>query len=269
MDRDHSALQDQTSRVQEVRASKTAEEDAATTDYERVCWRLGGFDGRISPEWVDGYLTGVLAGPRAITLEQWLPAMLGDSFARVFADPSDARQAQRALTSRWRELAQQLDAEVLVDDPSTLYLTPWIVAYEDADRQAYVAQGHGTAQQAANELRSGVAWSRGFVAAMSDFQSDWVAPVADAADAARYHTALQCIQALQGDDNAVAGDAGAAERDQEIDAACLAAQQLRLYWVDHAPRPTTRHVEAQPGRNDPCHCGSGLKFKKCHGATAS
>ncbi|MDP3277757.1 MAG: SEC-C metal-binding domain-containing protein [Deltaproteobacteria bacterium] len=20
------------------------------------------------------------------------------------------------------------------------------------------------------------------------------------------------------------------------------------------------------GRNDPCHCGSGKKFKKCHGA---
>lgn len=25
-------------------------------------------------------------------------------------------------------------------------------------------------------------------------------------------------------------------------------------------------IEASiPGRNDPCHCGSGLKFKKCHG----
>jgi uncharacterized protein len=22
----------------------------------------------------------------------------------------------------------------------------------------------------------------------------------------------------------------------------------------------------KPGRNDPCPCGSGLKFKKCHGA---
>jgi preprotein translocase subunit SecA len=22
----------------------------------------------------------------------------------------------------------------------------------------------------------------------------------------------------------------------------------------------------QPGRNDPCWCGSGKKFKKCHGA---
>jgi len=25
-------------------------------------------------------------------------------------------------------------------------------------------------------------------------------------------------------------------------------------------RPATK-----PGRNDPCFCGSGLKFKKCHG----
>jgi preprotein translocase subunit SecA len=28
----------------------------------------------------------------------------------------------------------------------------------------------------------------------------------------------------------------------------------------------TRHVDEEPGRNDPCWCGSGKKFKKCHGA---
>jgi preprotein translocase subunit SecA len=27
-------------------------------------------------------------------------------------------------------------------------------------------------------------------------------------------------------------------------------------------------VEKTPGRNDPCWCGSGKKYKKCHGATA-
>ena len=27
-----------------------------------------------------------------------------------------------------------------------------------------------------------------------------------------------------------------------------------------------RHADAEPGRNDPCWCGSGKKFKKCHGA---
>jgi uncharacterized protein len=25
------------------------------------------------------------------------------------------------------------------------------------------------------------------------------------------------------------------------------------------------HMAAKPGRNDPCPCGSGLKYKKCHG----
>ena len=146
-------------------ASQVAEQEAAASDFEKVCWRLGGFDGRISPEWVDGYLTGVLAGPRAVPVEQWLPAMLGDNFARVFADPSDARHAQRALASRWRELAQQLDPEVLLEDPKSVYLSPWLVLHEDTDREAFVAQGLGDATQAATELRPGVHWSRGFLAA--------------------------------------------------------------------------------------------------------
>ncbi|MRI33674.1 zinc chelation protein SecC [Endozoicomonas sp. OPT23] len=29
--------------------------------------------------------------------------------------------------------------------------------------------------------------------------------------------------------------------------------------------PTTKVVEKTPGRNDPCSCGSGKKFKKCCG----
>jgi uncharacterized protein YecA (UPF0149 family) len=29
---------------------------------------------------------------------------------------------------------------------------------------------------------------------------------------------------------------------------------------------TYRRETPKLGRNDPCHCGSGLKFKKCHGA---
>ena len=34
------------------------------------------------------------------------------------------------------------------------------------------------------------------------------------------------------------------------------------------PEVETRHVDERErvGRNDPCWCGSGKKFKKCHGA---
>jgi len=33
-----------------------------------------------------------------------------------------------------------------------------------------------------------------------------------------------------------------------------------------APREAARRVEEKVGRNDPCPCGSGKKYKKCHGA---
>ena len=53
-------------------------------------------------------------------------------------------------------------------------------------------------------------------------------------------------------------------RDELVDDACFGVQDLRLYWLDHAPKPETRRVGPQPGRNDPCPCGSGKKYKKCH-----
>ena len=35
---------------------------------------------------------------------------------------------------------------------------------------------------------------------------------------------------------------------------------------DDAPVKTVRRDEPKVGRNDPCPCGSGKKYKKCHGA---
>ena len=32
-------------------------------------------------------------------------------------------------------------------------------------------------------------------------------------------------------------------------------------------RQPTTVIDKQPGRNDPCHCGSGKKYKKCCGAS--
>ena len=38
---------------------------------------------------------------------------------------------------------------------------------------------------------------------------------------------------------------------------------------EHAPQEPFRRSAPKLGRNDPCHCGSGRKFKKCHGAQTS
>ena len=41
-------------------------------------------------------------------------------------------------------------------------------------------------------------------------------------------------------------------------------------FLDATPLRTGPYVREEPkvGRNDPCHCGSGKKFKKCHGTAA-
>jgi SEC-C motif-containing protein len=47
-----------------------------------------------------------------------------------------------------------------------------------------------------------------------------------------------------------------------------AANQPPRVGGDDAAIKTVRRDEPKVGRNDPCPCGSGKKFKKCHGAAA-
>jgi preprotein translocase subunit SecA len=58
---------------------------------------------------------------------------------------------------------------------------------------------------------------------------------------------------------------GAAQ--QAADAAPRSKQPARV-GGDDAPVQTVRRDEPKVGRNDPCPCGSGKKYKKCHGAAA-
>jgi SEC-C motif-containing protein len=44
--------------------------------------------------------------------------------------------------------------------------------------------------------------------------------------------------------------------------------QWRFVTGDEIKNPTVRYETPRPGRNDPCPCGSGKKYKKCHGSSA-
>ncbi len=41
----------------------------------------------------------------------------------------------------------------------------------------------------------------------------------------------------------------------------------RERWRDEQRDDRSSSAAERPGRNDPCHCGSGKKYKKCHLAT--
>jgi uncharacterized protein len=240
--------------------------------FDTVCRRLAGFDERIDTEWADGYLTAIAAGPRAIPPDEWLPAMCGDAFERAFADPADHTQALRSLKARLSVLLDQLDPEALLDDPDSLRLFPLMSEITAEHRQRLVDE-LGLSVEDAALIDTGGLWAQGFLDAIEAHADIWVEP-ADQELAETFGGAVDQIAALllPADSDEYAAHLTTFHpgepppRDDLIDEALFAVQLLRIYWLDNAPKPTTRRVEATPGRNDPCPCGSGKKFKKCHGA---
>jgi uncharacterized protein len=252
--------------------------DAAPADpeieaFDAVCRRLAGFDDRIDTEWADGYLTAIAAGPRAVAVDEWLPAMCDDVFERTFADPDDLAQATAALTARLDRLRRELDPETLLDDEDQVRIAPLMQEWDDESRRLLVDEGHATAEEAAR-VHTGAVWAEGFFAALKDFAADWPEPASGNELAEAFHAMLETVASLAWDPQSDVFKAFAKRgwkdadptRDELIDEACFAVQDLRLYWLDNAPKPPPRRVETAPGRNDPCPCGSGKKFKKCHGA---
>ena len=247
--------------------------EPADEAFTQICGRLAGFEGRLHAEYVDGYFTAAAASWRTVTLEELLEPMAGDAFTRGFADPEDDAQARAALQARLEALRQALDPEVLLDDPDTLRLAPWMAEWDEAARRELVAGGHASEEEAAT-LHTGQEWAAGFLQATVDFAADWPDPDDDDPHAADFDEMLRTVAALGWDPageefQAFARDHwkdGDPTREELIDEACFAVQDLRVWWLDHSPRRPPRRVAATPGRNDPCWCGSGRKFKKCHGA---
>ena len=239
---------------------------------EQLCERMVGFEADVSVEWLDGYLTALLASRRVIAPEEWLPAMFDDAFERAFADPTDVEQAMAALMGRWNVLASQLDVASLLDDPEHMRLSPLMWAYDDAARAEVVDSGHLSAEEAVDLLQTGAMWAEGFSDAVEAFAEDWPEPDVDTEDGRWYDDCLTRVLALMLPQADLAEHLAehypgeSLERDQLVDEACYGVQDLRIYWMDHGPKPATRRVEATPGRNDACPCGSGKKYKKCHGA---
>jgi uncharacterized protein len=243
--------------------------------FEQTCERLTGFDPLLGFERVDGLLCALAAGPRLPDAAEWLPALFGDTFERTFGDPEDHSQALGSLQTRLAVLCSQLDPGQLFEDPEALRLDPLVSDWSDADRQRAIDED-GMSPEDAALLQVGVEWADGFMTGVQALPGLW-APPADEEAAEAFGQAFEQISALMMKPGSAALQAheaayypkGPPTRDDLLAEACMSVQDLRMYWVDFAPLTETRRVEPKPGRNEPCPCGSGKKYKKCHGAAAA
>jgi uncharacterized protein len=253
-----------------IRPPRNSTEDQIV-GFDEVCQRLAGFDDRLGTEWVDGFLAAAAAGPLALPLEAVLQRMCDEAFDRAFADPPDRAHAIEQLGVRYAVLRDQLDAESLLAEPDLLRLQPLVLHWSAELREEAIAEDGLDAEEAA-QLVTGAVWAIGFLDGVDAFADEWP-DVPDEGSAAEFGELIEQVAILahepQGDEwrehMSRHHPKGEPDRDKLFDEACFAVQDMRLFWLDHAPRPSTRRVPAVPGRNDLCPCGSGKKYKKCHG----
>ena len=119
----------------------------------------------------------------------------------------------------------------------------------------------------------GQVWALGFMFAVEAWPDEWAEP--SDKKAAKWHDAsLQAIVALTEDDEGepelspFSDDGPPSMSTDRLNAfadAVWSVYDLREIWRGIGPRVETLRRADVPGRNDPCHCGSGKKYKKCHG----
>ncbi len=222
-----------------------------------------------TPDWefCEGFLAALVCTRRPVPPEEYWPVLLGESFR-----PMEHMEFVWRWQRRWKEVATALDTEVetLEDDrayqPEVIDVIGGLLTLPEAER----------GDTPLSELPSfGETWAHGFLHAVQTWSEEW-APPRDREAAEMLRDALLAVEALTRPDTGTPAvsmhseDGPPSVSDKRLDeygVALWAVYDLRRLWKSLGPRGVTvRRDAAEPGRNDPCPCGSGKKFKKCHGA---
>ena len=221
---------------------------------------------------LDGFLTALISGPTRLSIERWLPWVWDFEQGRPqFELP--AKQAKRVVG--WIHRHMEGIALAIDEDP------------DEFEPLFYEREFDGVVVEVPDE------WCTGFMIGVGLDRDGWK-PLIDA------HPELFRALALHGTEAGWAElDAmpDAAERHQEfLDEIADAVREIQAHWrqqraqttASQEPVRATRTSLALPveppdiaesapapqippkiGRNAPCPCGSGKKFKHCHGSSGS
>lgn len=239
------------------------------------------------PQWefVEGFLAAVVCCREPISTTEAIDALLPE-----FADEAplwaDAEQKNRFLAlceRRAQELRVSLEAKVesLSDDaafsPEVMDVRGAIACLSDADRAQWEAEQPAATDEEGNpETLPSFAqiWAVGFMAAVETWPEAWEAP-RDRDVAQWLNDSLERIVALTEDDTHPATEnmyeeggppSVSEERLNAFGEALWAVYDIHQIWKSMGPNTGTIIKAPEPGRNDPCSCGSGKKYKKCCGA---
>ncbi len=187
---------------------------------------------------LDGFLTAVVSGPTMIPPSQWLPAVWGD-FEPQWESEEEFGEIVGVMIRYMTGIAASLMERPQEFEP---------LFYErKVKRKIYTVVDE---------------WCEGYMRGVGLNEAAWNA----GGDAMA--TLLEPIRAFTEKANWPGHEGPIANVEATQNAIAPNVREIHAYWLDRRdefqPPPTTfRHAAPPPGRNDPCPCGSGKKFKKC------
>jgi uncharacterized protein len=195
---------------------------------------------------LDGYLTGVIVAPCPIRPGRWL-AGLWDADQPLSPDEPQMHSAIAAIWAMYDALSARIDRSLrrLQADK--------VCDYRPAFQPSEGKPTHDVVRT----------WTSGFWKAMALVPSEWSALLADRRLQAVMAPLIGFIDV--GDPEFVPAE----DIDERLDEAAAdlprAILILRRIAQLRATQPPTSAHRGKIGRNDPCPCGSGQKYKRCCG----
>jgi uncharacterized protein len=192
---------------------------------------------------LEGFLTAVVIGPQLVLPSQWLPWVWDQDAGKGGVAFESAEQAQwimRLLMQCMNGIVAQFQAAPQEFDP---LFDP--------------------------EVNDGSAtdWCDGFLIGTQFNPRDWASLWA-------LKPTLATPLLRLGTEEGVRATSKAGDERKWLDAVIPSLVDIHAYWLARRTDPASTSTQRQParrettkvGRNDPCTCGSGKKFKLCCGA---
>ncbi|HFC8457428.1 TPA: UPF0149 family protein [Neisseria subflava] len=186
---------------------------------------------------VQGFMMALLSGPDALNPTNWLPEILGEE---SLFDAKERTEIERLVMAIAADMRMKLNEKILPD--------LWFYEDEAGNPDFYT-------------------WCNAYLYALDIVPTDWF----EAVDQEEFEDLFYPIMALGGIyDDEENGEVILHLNEKELTQleSDLPHVLLDIYWYWQAiiNKPQTVRREGEKvGRNDPCPCGSGKKYKACCG----
>ena len=198
---------------------------------------------------LDGFLHAIAIGPETVMPSRWLPKVWGLEDRGLMPPVNSLERANHLLGLVMRHYNSIIShLEQMPDGLQAIF---------------------GTDQNQEGEYEDAGMWAHGFIEGVKLSHEAWQ-PLLRSQKGQEWYRPLQ----LLGDDDVTMAHSNLLATKEQVEAlnqqAVDSVMQMHAYWLPLrravAERQAAQAIGKKVGRNEPCPCGSGKKFKKCCGA---